>query len=157
MSRALRYPVQLSAAQEQTLKGITAKGSSKARVMTRARILLMAHRQISDSAIKDALGISVQMVQATRKRFVLGGLDAALFDAPHTGRPAKFDGKDRAAITALACSEAPEGHAQWSIRLLAEKAVELNVVDGIAPSTVFYILKKMRSSRTANGSGASRN
>ena len=157
MSRPLRYPVTLSAEQEQTLHGMTMKGSGKARVMTRARILLLAHRQVTDSAIKDALGISVQMVQATRKRFALGGLDAALFDAPHTGRPAKFDGKDRAAITALACSEAPEGHAQWSIRLLAEKAVELNLVDHIAPSTVFYILKKTRSSRTAKGSGASRN
>ena len=156
MSRPLRYVVQLSAEQEQTLKTMVSKGSSKARVMTRARILLMTHRQMSDSDISETLGISVQMVQATRKRFVLGGLDDALFDAPHTGRPAKFDGKDRAAITALACSEAPEGHAQWSIRLLAEKAVELNVVDEIAPSTVFYILKKTRSSRTAKGSGASR-
>ena len=157
MSRPLRYPVQLSAEQEQTLKGITGKGSSKARVMTRARILLMAHRQMSDSDISSALGISVQMVQATRKRFVLGSLDDALFDAPHTGRPAKFDGKDRAAITALACSEAPEGYAQWSIRLLAEKDVELKVVDGIAPSTVFYMHKKTRSNRTAKGSDASHN
>ncbi|PTA66313.1 helix-turn-helix domain-containing protein [Deinococcus arcticus] len=156
MSRPLRYVVQLSGEQEQTLKAMVSRGSGKARVMTRARILLMTHRQISDSDISGALEISVQMVQATRKRFVLGGLDDALFDAPHTGRPAKFDGKDRAAITALACSEAPEGHAQWSIRLLAEKAVELNVVDEIAPSTVFYILKKTRSSRTAKGSGASR-
>jgi putative transposase len=116
----------------------------------------MAHRQLGDLAIKEALGISVQMAQSIRKHFVLGGLDAALYDAPHTGRPAKFTGQDRAAITALACSEAPTGHAQWSIRLLAEKAVELNVVDGIAPSTVFYILKKTRSSRTAKSSGASR-
>jgi hypothetical protein len=157
MSRPLRYPVELSSEQEQALKALVTKGSSKARVMTRARILLLAHRQVTDSDIKEALGISVQMVQATRKRFALGGLDAALFDAPHTGRPAKFDGKDRAAITALACSEAPEGHAQWSIRLLAEKAVELNLVDHSAPSTVFYMLKKTRSSRTAKGSGASRN
>jgi transposase len=156
MGRRLRYVVQLSGEQERTLKAMVSKGSSKARVMTRARILLMAHRQTSDADISGALGISVQMVQATRKRFVLGGLDDALFDAPHPGRPAKFDGKDRAAITALACSEAPKGHAQWSIRLLAEKAVELNVVDEIAPSTVFYILKKTRSSRTAKGSGASR-
>jgi len=156
MSRPLRYKVELSPEQERTLNAITTKGSSKARVMTRARILLMAHRQMADSDIKEALGISVQMAQSTRKRFVLGGLEAGLFDAPHTGRPAKFDGKDRAAITALACSEAPEGHARWSIRLLAEKAVELNVVDGIAPSTVFYMLKKTRSSRTAKGSGVSR-
>lgn len=156
MSRPLRYPVALSPEQERTLQGMTMKGSGKARVMTRARILLMAHRGVSDSEIKETLGISVQMVQATRKRFALGGLDAALFDAPHTGRPAKFDGKDRAAITALACSEAPEGHARWSLRLLAEKAVELNLVDHIAPSTVLYMLKKTRSNRTAKGSGASR-
>jgi transposase len=157
MSRPLRYPVKLSAEQEQTLHAITTTGSGKARVMTRARILLMAHRQIADLAISEALGISVQMAQSTRKRFALGSLEAALFDAPHTGRPAKFDGKDRAAITALACTKAPEGYAQWSLRLLAEKAVELNVVDGIAPSTVFYILKKTRSSRTAREHGALRN
>lgn len=157
MSRLLRYPVVLSAEQQQTLKGITTTGSRKARVMTRARILLMAHRGVTDSDIKEALGISVQMVQAARKRFALGGLDAALFDAPHTGRPVKFDGKDRAAITALACSEAPEGHAQWSLRLLAQKAVELKLVDHIAPSTVLYMLKKTRSNRTAKGSGALRN
>jgi len=156
MSCRLRYKVELSSEQQQTLKAITTTGSRKARVMTRARILLMAHRQMADLDIKEALGISVQMVQATRKRFALGGLEEALFDAPHTGRPAKFDGKDRAAITALACSEAPEGHAQWSIRLLAERAVELNLVDSIAPSTVFYILKKTRSSRIAKGDGASR-
>lgn len=156
MRRPLRYKVELSLEQEQTLKTLVTTGSGKARVMTRARILLMTHRQMADSEIKEALGISIQTVQATRKRFVLGGLDAALFDAPHTGRPAKFGGKDRAAITALACSEAPEGHARWSIRLLAEKAVELNVKGGIAPSTVFYMLKKTRSSRTAKGNGASR-
>ncbi|GGO36798.1 helix-turn-helix domain-containing protein [Deinococcus humi] len=142
MSRPLRYKVELSEEQEQTLKTLVTTESGKARVMTRACILLMTHQQMADSDIKEALGISVQTVKSTRKRFVLGGLYAALFDAPHTGRPAKFDGKDRAAITALACSEAPEGHARWSIRLLAEKAVELNVVDGIAPSTVFYMLKK---------------
>ncbi|RJF68912.1 helix-turn-helix domain-containing protein [Deinococcus cavernae] len=157
MSRLLRYPVVLSAEQQQTLKGITTTGSRKARVMTRARILLMAHRGVTDSDIKEALGISVQMVQAARKRFALGGLDAAHRRAPHTGRPVKFDGKDRAAITALACSEAPEGHAQWSLRLLAQKAVELKLVDHIAPSTVLYMLKKTRSNRTAKGSGALRN
>lgn len=156
MPRPLRYKVELSSEQEHSLKAMTTKGSHRARVITRAQILLMAHRQLGDLAINEALGISVQMAQSVRKRFVLGGLDAALYDAPHTGRPAKFTGQDRAAITALACSEAPTGHAQWSVRLLAEKAVELNVVDGIAPSTVFYILKKTRSSRTAKSSGASR-
>ncbi|UQN08460.1 hypothetical protein [Deinococcus sp. QL22] len=63
-------------------------------------------------------------------------------DAPNAGRPLKFDGHDRATITSLACTQAPEGHAQWSVRLTADKAVELQLVDGIAPSTVFCMLKK---------------
>ena len=157
MGRPMLYPVALSSEQEQTLKSMTSKGRGKARVMTRARILLLASQQQADLRISESLGISVQMVRSTRKRFALGGLDAALFDTPHTGRPAKFDGQDRAAITALACSEAPKGHAQWSIRLLADKAVELKLVDGIAPSTVFYILKKTRSSRTVKSNGSLRN
>ncbi|WP_135230849.1 helix-turn-helix domain-containing protein [Deinococcus fonticola] len=156
MGRPIQYAVVLSAEQAQYLKTITSKGSGKARVMTRARILLLSHQGSADLEISRALGVSVQMVRATRKHFVLGGLDDALFDAPHTGRPAKFDGQERAAITALACSDAPKGHSQWSIRLLADKAVELQLVEGIAPSTVFYILKKTKSSRIAKSNGASR-
>lgn len=157
MGQRIRFAVELSPEQELFLKGITSKGSGKARVMTRARILLLAHQKVIDAEISKSLGISVQMVRSTRKNFAVSGLDDALYDAPHTGRPPKFNGQDRAAITALACSEAPKGHAQWSIRLLADKAVDLKLVDGIAPSTVFYILKKTKSSRTAKNSGASRN
>ena len=156
MGRPIQYAVVLSAEQEQYLKSLTSKGSGKARVMTRARILLLSHQGTADLEISRALGISVQTVRSARKHFVLGGLEDALFDGLRTGRPAKFGGQDRAAITALACSEAPEGHSQWSIRLLADKAVELQLVEGIAPSTVFYILKKTKSSRIAKSGGASR-
>ena len=90
MSHPLRYKVELSVEQQQTLKAITTKGSHKARVMTRARILLMAHQQLTDLAIHEALGISVQMAQSTRKRFVLGGLEAALYDAPFSSRQLRF-------------------------------------------------------------------
>ena len=143
MGRPILYPVVLSANQEQYLKAITSKGSGKARVMTRARILLLSHQGTADLDISQALGISVQMVRSTRKNFAVGGLDEALYDAPHTGRPPKFDGQERAAITALACSEAPQGHSQWKL------------VEEIAPSTVFYILKKTKSNRTGKGNGAS--
>ena len=155
MGRPILYPVVLSANQEQYLKAITSKGSGKARVMTRARILLLSHQGTADLDISQALGISVQMVRSTRKNFAVGGLDEALYDAPHTGRPPKFDGQERAAITALACSESPQGHSQWSVRLLADKAVEMKLVEEIAPSTVFYILKKTKSNRTGKGNGAS--
>lgn len=155
MNRSLQYPVRLTEDQETYLTQLVRSGANKARVIRRAQTLLMAHRAISDQAIHEALSISVQTVKATRKAFAQSGLEAALYDAPRPGRPQKFDGHDRAAITSIACTEAPEGYAKWSLRLVARTAVELQLVDGIAPSTVYYILKKMRSSRIGNGNGAS--
>lgn len=142
MARAKRYAVHLTATQQQHLETLTRTGKERARVITRARILLLSAAGKTDQAISDALQVCLLTVHRTRKSFVTEGLEAALYDAARTGRPVKFDGQDRAAITSLACTKAPKGHAKWSIRLLADKAVELNVVDGIAPSTVYYILKK---------------
>lgn len=155
MGRPLQYVVRLTENQEAYLDRLVRTGTHKARVIRRAQTLLMAHRAIKDQEIQRALNVSVQCVKATRKTFVKEGLEAALHDAPRPGRAPKFDGDVRAAITALACTEAPEGHARWSVRLIADKAVELQLVDEISPATVFHILKKTRSSRTANGSGAS--
>lgn len=155
MGNVLRYVVQLTGDQETYLTQLVRTGTNKARVIRRAQTVLMAHRAISDQAISEALCISVQTVKATRKAFAQSGLEAALYDAPRSGRPQKFDGHDRAAITGIACTEAPAGYAKWSVRLIADKAVELQVVDGIAPSTVHYILKKTRFNRTANGNGVS--
>jgi putative transposase len=157
MGRPLQYRVQLTEEQETYLSQLSTVGQSSARMIRRAQILLMAHRGLSDAEIQRALKISLPTIKALRKRCAQRGIPAAVQDAPRSGRPAKFDGHDRAAITSLACTEAPEGHAQWSIRLIADKAVELQLVDGIAPSTVFYILKKTRSSRTANVFGVSPN
>ena len=78
-----------------------------------------------------------------------------LNDKPRSGRPIKFDGKDRAKITALACSEAPDGHAQWSLRLLADRLVELEMVETISYCSVGLILKKMNFNHTENASGVS--
>lgn len=142
MSRAKRYAVTLSDTQQQELEAMTRRGMHNARVVTRARILLLSAAGKTDRAISETLSVCMLTVNRTRKTFATEGLEAALYDAPRTGRPVKFDGKDRAAITSLACTKAPKGHAKWSIRLLADKAVELHVVDGIAPSTVYYILKK---------------
>lgn len=153
MGRPLEYVVRLTAGQESYLKQLVRSGTNKARVIRRAQTLLMAHRAIMDQTIHEALNISVQTVKASRKTFVQSGLEAALYDAPRPGRPLKFDGHDRAAITGIACTEAPPGYAKWSLRLIADKAMELQVVDGIAPSSVFYILKKTRSNRTENGNG----
>lgn len=154
MGRPLLYRVELSVDQVQHLETLTRKGKQSARVIRRAHTLLLAQQGVGDVEIAAMLNITVLTVRNIRKRFVQQGLEATLYDAPRPGRPAKFDGSDRAAITALACTKAPAGHARWSVRLIADRAVELQLVDGIAPSTVFYILKKTSSSRTANGSGA---
>jgi transposase len=142
MGRQKVYRVELSEEQQKRLETLGNKGINKARVIKRGQILLMAHHARSDEAIGEALNISVQTVKSIRKKFAKGGLEAALYDAARPGRPYKFDGKDRAAITSLACSKAPKGYAKWSVRLIADKAVELNIVEGIAWSTVHYILKK---------------
>jgi putative transposase len=156
MSRPQKFVVHLTATQLTQLTDLTQRGTGSARVMTRARILLLSHAGHVNTAIRDALNVSLTTVINVRRKWSAQGLDEALYDAPRPGRPAKFDGKDRAAITSLACSKAPKGYAQWSLRLLADRAVELQLVEEIAHSSVFYILKKTKLPHTANGSGVSR-
>ena len=116
--------------------------------MQRAHVFLMSHRGKTDKEIIDFLKVSNPTLKRLRKAFVEEGLAKALYDAPRTGRPNKFDGKSKAAITSLACTEAPEGHAQWTIRLLSAKAVELGIVEEISNGTVHGILKKTKSDLT---------
>ena len=88
-----------------------------------------------------------------RKRFVTEGLDAAIFDKPRSGRPPLFSGKQRAEITALACSQPLKGRNRWSMRLMADRLVELEFVDTISHQTVFNVLKKTNFPRTSKSSG----
>ena len=101
-----------------------------------------------DEAIAEQVETSVATVQRIRRRFVQEGLEAALTDKPRSGAPPKFKGQSRAAVTALACSDPPEGHARWTLRLLADKLVELERVDSISHKTVGEILKKTNLSLT---------
>jgi transposase len=94
--------------------------------------------------ISKALSVTKKTIQNIKERFLEGGLDRALYDLPRSGPPTKFNGKHRAKITALACTDAPEGHAKWSLTLLADRAVELGIVDGISRAQVGRILKKMK-------------
>jgi transposase len=89
-------------------------------------------------------GASRSTVERTRRRFAREGLEAALTDKPRSGAPAKLDGKQEAMIVALACSDAPEGQARWTAKLLASRAVELEVVESISESSVRRPLKKTR-------------
>jgi transposase len=122
----------------------------------RHQILLLADQGRTDAQIAQATGAGLSTVERLRRRWAREGLEAALAEKPRPGAPAKLDGKQEALIVALACSDAPPGHAQWSARLLANRAVEMEVVESVSPSTVRRLLKKTRSSRGRSGRGASR-
>jgi len=106
------------------------------------QILLLSAEGRTDEQIASATGASRSTVERHRTRFAREGLEAALNDRPRGGAPAKLDGKQEAMIVALACSDAPEGRARWTAKLLANRAVELEVVESISESTVRRVLKK---------------
>lgn len=142
------HPLQLSDADYDALSPLLRRGTTTARTQTRARILDLLHRGQHPSAIADALNVSVATVFNIKRRYLADGLDAALTDQPRSGRPAVLDGVARAKITALACSAAPEGHARWTLRLLADKAVEFGFVEQVSHNAVKEILKKTTSNPT---------
>jgi hypothetical protein len=137
-------------------------GRHPARVLTRARILLKADAGgggpgWDDADIAEALECGDRTVARVRAKYAGGGLDAALYARKPTGRQyRKLDGNQEAKLVALACSPPPDGRGRWTMRLLADKLVELAVVDGIDPATVWRTLKKTRSSRGSSSSGSSR-
>jgi putative transposase len=140
-------PVKLSNDDLSSLKTILRRGAAQARTQTRARVLDLLHRGQHPDQVAETLQISGATVFNIKRRFLEEGLDAALFDKPRSGKPPTIDGKMRAEITALACSRSPEGHANWTLRLLADKAVELGFVETISHTAVKKILKKTASSR----------
>jgi transposase len=140
-------PIKLSNDELSSLKNILRRGSAAARTQTRARVLDLLHRGQHPDQIAQTLQVSGATVFNIKRRYLEEGLDAALFDKHRPGRPPTIDGKMRAQITALACSRAPKGHASWTLRLLADKAVELGLVESLSHTAVKKILKKTASSR----------
>ena len=130
------------------LKRIVNQGEEKARTITRSRVLLLADKGKNDSQIMEALCIARNTVREVRARYVRNGIEAAIHEKDRPGAPKKFSGKEEAKITALACSMPPEGRSQWSLRLLADKAVELKLVNKISFKTIGLLLKKTNFSRT---------
>ena len=144
---AKKYQVKLSEKQRKRLKALSSRGKVEARKLNRARILLLADSnrpkgQMTDAQIHEILFVSLATIARTRRRFSTCGLDAALCEAPRSGRPRKFSGEQRAKVTALACTTPPEGNGQWSLRLLADRLIELEFVESISYRTVSNILKK---------------
>jgi transposase len=121
---------------------MTRKGTVKARKFKRAMILLKANEGLSDPQIMEAVEVSRPTVERIRKRYVEGGLEKALNEDPRPGQRRKLDGRGEAFLIATACSDAPEGHNHWTLRLLADRIVELGVVESISYETVRRTLKK---------------
>lgn len=147
-----KYNVKLDPGERGRLNRLTVGGSIGVRKLNRVKILLLADENSekgnkTDKEIAKKLDVSEATVVRTRRSFMEKGLDA-LEEKPRNGRPPGISGEERAKITALACSDAPVGFGRWTLRLLADKVVELDLVDSISHSTVGEILKKTKSSRT---------
>lgn len=147
-----KVQVRLTDDQRETLARLVRTGSHPAAMRRRADILLLSDADgpdaWSDDDIAEHLETSRMTVQRVRQQFAAEGFDATLHRKKPTGRQyRKLDGKQEAQLVVLACSQAPEGHARWTMVLLADRLVELNVVDSIDPATVWRTLKKTRSSR----------
>jgi len=127
------------------LENLISKGSLPAKMYKRSVALLELDRGRTFTNVAQIVGVTIQTASTWAKKYGENGLEF-LTDKPRSGRPKEIDGITCAEITALACSDAPEGHSQWSLRLLAEKVVELECIDSISHTEVGRILKKTNSS-----------
>lgn len=155
MSKKL-YVVKLSQEQKNQLHELIKKGKTKARTITRAHILLLADENQSDERIASALHVGTATVERIRKRFVQGGVQEAIKERPRPGQRRKLDGKQEALVIALACSDPPEGRNCWTMQLLANRLVELKVVQKVSDETVRRVLKKTGLSLGSMSNGAYR-
>ena len=137
------YIVDLTNEEREELVDLTHQGKALARKLTRARILLKADEGWKDEQIVAALDTSDSTVERTRKRFVEGGLAKALNDDPRPGAKRKLDGRGEAYLIAITCSEPPDEQDHWTLRAIADRLVELRVVDSISHEAVRQTLKKM--------------
>jgi transposase len=153
MNYNTKYVVRLTEEERDELQGIVGRGKVAAAKRMRAQVLLKADAGLegsgpTDEQVAEALDVSKVTVHRVRKAYVEEGLRAAIERRPNAGhRPPKLDGTAEARLVALACSPAPSGRARWTLRLLADKLVELEVVDSIGKDCVRQTLKKTRSSR----------
>lgn len=135
------------------LEALISKGSMKVRKQKRIQALLYLDDGKSFQTVSGLLKVTYQTVSKWAEKYKESKL-SFLEEQPRSGRPVKFDGSDRSKVTALACSEAPQGHSQWSLRLLADRLVELEMIEDTSYSTVGLILKKTLYNPIGGGSGA---
>lgn len=138
--------IKLNESEYRALTALTKSGETKARKYKRAMTLLLLHEGKTISAVSQLLKYSYPRIIALKQKFQVEGL-GCLEEKTRSGRPVVIDGTQRAKITALACSTPPAGYAKWSLRLLADRAVELELVPAISHNQVGVLLKKTSSSR----------
>ena len=149
-----KFAVRLTLEERNQLEHMVRAGKSSARVTTRARILLKTGEGWSAPKVAQALDVSEGTVFRLKRRLAEDGLDGALKDRPQAHRYRKLDDLGEAHLIALACSPAPDGHEHWNLRLLADRMVDLGVVESLSHETVRLHLKKTSSNRGRRGSGA---
>lgn len=153
MARKQDHPIKLTDSEREELQRMVRTGASSARVRRRAQTLLWSDSGKTDTEIAQLHGVRPLTVATTRRRWVE---EKRLTDKTKPGREKKLDGKQEAFLVALACSAAPEGRESWTMQLLADRLVELKVIDEpISDETVRRTLKKMNFSPGAKNSGAS--
>jgi putative transposase len=150
------HKVSLTEKDDALLQKYVFTGIHSARSIKRAQILLAAQHNRSDPWIAEHVNVSKATVYNVRRRYCTEGLPAALDEKPRPGAPKKLDGRGEARFTAIACSDPPLGRPRWTVRLLADKLVELELVDGISPATVGALLKKtcLNPGKSVNGASA---
>jgi transposase len=142
-----KYIVNLNAEERQHLLSLTNKGKISGRMLKRVQILVLADEGHPDETIAQMLHVGESTVHRTRQRCVEQGVELALKERPRIGGKRKLDGKAEAFLVATACSDPPSGKAKWTMQLLAERLVELQLVESISDETVRRCLEKTTSSR----------
>jgi len=157
-----RYRVTLTEEERKELESMTRRGKTHARRFIHARALLLCDAGVDGPAwnvsdVATALGVTSRAIEHLKKRFVEDGLEAALERKPREKPPREviFDGAFEARLIALACSDAPDGRRRWTVRLLADKVVELCFAATVSHMTVQRVLKKTNFSLTSTSTGKS--
>jgi transposase len=157
-----RYRVTLTKEERKTLDAMTRRGKTHARRFIHARALLLCDAGADGPAwnvadVATALGVTSRAIEHLKKRFVEDGIEVALDRKPREKPPRDvvFDGAFEARLITLACSDAPKGHRRWTVRLLADKAVELRFAESVSHMTVQRVLKKTNLSLTSASIGKS--
>jgi transposase len=139
----------LNEATVNALTGLSKRGKLGVRTFKRIQILLDLQTKTPTQIALDS-HVSLATVYNVKNLYLLeNDYERAIYDAPRSGSPVKIEGKVRAQITAIACSDAPTGHLEWTLQMIADKAIEMRFIDSISRSSVHLILKKTKFSRTA--------